>query len=152
MTGKESAAFPLQSLAPEALVVHCADPRFQDAFRGFATDQLGLKNYAPLAIGGSIHAVGSQTQLPKNYDVLWDQISFFINHASIDRVVIINHADCAWYKANVHLYPEADLDDKEKADLGETYRRLKSEFPDVQVDAYWAALDGDRITFERLEF
>jgi carbonic anhydrase len=149
--GESFPDYPLQHHPPEALVIHCADPRFQDAFRGFVTRELGLKNYAPLVIGGSIHAVGSKEALPKNFDVLWDQITFFVNQAKINQVIVINHADCAWYKANAELHPEIPLEEKKKGDLSETAHRLRTEFQELRVRSFWADLDNGRVRFAEIE-
>lgn len=141
--------YKLDTTPAEALVIHCSDPRFQTAFRRFASEELGLKNYAPLIIGGAIHPFGAEEFFPKNLKVLWGQIQFFIEHANIKRVIIINHEDCLWYKTMAGFYSKLKGPLKGKHDLGTTAARLLSEFTGIRVESYWAALDGDTITFHK---
>ena len=39
-------------IANRAIAIHCSDHRFQEAFREFLTEGLGLVAYTPLAIPG----------------------------------------------------------------------------------------------------
>ena len=142
--------YKLDRTPAEALVIHCADPRFQTAFRRFVTEELQLKNYAPLVIGGAIHPFGAQEFFPKNLKVIWGQIKFFINEANIKRVIIINHDDCLWYKTMANFYAKLKTPLKGKLDLAPTAKSLMQDFAGVRVDTYWAALDGDEISFEEV--
>ena len=147
--GKQT--YKLDHTPPEALVVHCSDPRFQTAFRRFVTEELGLCNYAPLVIGGSVHAFGSQRFLPENFKVLWEQIKFFIKNAGIKQVIIINHDDCRWYQAMSSFHPGIELPLKGKVDLATTVNTLLADFAGIQVRSFWADLDGDTITFSEVK-
>jgi len=142
--------YKLDHTPPEALVIHCSDPRFQTAFRRFVTEELGLRNYAPLVIGGSVHAFGSQQFLPKNFKVLWEQIKFFIKEAGIKQVIIINHDDCKWYQAMSSFYSRIKLPLKGKADLATAVKTLLADFAGIQVRSFWAGLDGDTVTFSEV--
>ncbi len=143
--------YKLDTTPPEALVIHCSDPRFQTAFRRFVTEDLGMKAYAPLVIGGSIHAFGSQQFLPKNFKVLWEQIKFFIKEAGIKQVVIINHEDCKWYNAMSSFYSKIKLPVKGKVDLASTAKTLLADFAGIQVRSFWAGLEGDTVVFSELK-
>jgi hypothetical protein len=136
--------------APEALVIHCADPRFQDAFREFVTEELGLKNYAPLVIGGSIHAFGMQSLLPKNFKILWEQIKFFIKEAKLRQIIIINHEDCKWYEKMKGFHPSIHLLTKGKMDLNSAADVILKDFVGIQVRKFFAGLDGDNIRFTEI--
>ena len=116
-------------------------------FRRFATEELKLRNYAPLVIGGAIHPFGAEEFFPKNLKVLWGQIQFFIEQANIKRVIIINHEDCLWYKTMSGFYSKLKGPMKGKNDLLTTAGRLLGDFAGIRVESYWAALDGDEITF-----
>jgi len=141
--------YKIDTTPAEALVIHCSDPRFQTAFRRFVTEELGVKNYAPLVLGGSIHAFGEQTFLPKNFKVLWEQIKFVIKNRDIRRVIIINHEDCLWYRSMSGFYSRVKDPSKGRSDLGLTARHLLQDFAGITVESYWAALEGDTVTFHR---
>ncbi len=134
----------------EALVIHCGDPRFQEAFRQFITRELGFRNYIPIIIGGGIHAFGMQTFMPKNFKILWEQVKFFIKEGRVNQVIIINHEDCAWYKKMKGYHPTVSLPVKGRFDLRTAARLILRDFAGVSVHSYWAALDGDVITFSEV--
>lgn len=132
---------------PQALVIHCGDPRFQDAFRQFITSDLGISNYAPVVIGGGVHALGMQSFLPKNFKILWEQIKFFIKQQRLQQVIIINHEDCIWYEKMKGYHPGIDRLLKGKLDMLTAAKVILKDFASVDVRAFWAGLDGDKITF-----
>ena len=82
--------YKINSSPPQALVIHCSDPRFQRAFREFITDELGISNYIPIVIGGGVHAMVMKTHLPENFENLWEQIDFFLKETKLKQVIIIN--------------------------------------------------------------
>ena len=142
--------YRINRVAPQALVIHCGDPRFQDAFRKFVTTELGISNYAPVIIGGGVHALGMQSFLPKNFKILWEQIKFFIKQQRLTQVIIINHEDCVWYDKMKGYHPRIDKLLKGKLDVLTAAKVILGDFPLVEVRAFWAGLDGDRITFTEL--
>ena len=89
-----------------AIVVHCADPRFQDAFREFVHARLGIANYIPLVVGGGIHPFGVEQKMPVNFEAVRFQIEFFIRKTGVKDLIIINHEDCLWYKSMKQHYPD----------------------------------------------
>lgn len=137
----------INTTPPEALVVNCSDPRFQEAFRAFALDQLGLRNYAPLIIGGSIHPYGAKDGFADHLSALQEQIKFFVDEAKLKRVIIINHQDCLWYRVWGERKAIPSDPEKAKVDLRTAAVSLSHYLGDVKVEAYWAALDGDEVTF-----
>jgi carbonic anhydrase len=148
---RDLGTYKIDTTPPEALVVYCSDPRFQTAFRRFVTEELGIKNYAPLTIGGSIHAFGARTILPDNFKVLWKQIEFFVKVMGVGQVIVFNHEDCRWYQEMAAFYSGIKLPVKGKVDLSDTARALRSDFAGIEVRSFWAGLDGDRITFSEVK-
>lgn len=139
------------SRAPaEAIVIHCGDPRFQEAFRQFVTRELGIRNYVPIIIGGGIHALGMQSLMPKNFKILWEQIKFFVKEAGVRQVIIINHEDCAWYKKMKGFHPTIRLPIKGKLDLRTATETILRDFTGVSVRTFWAGLEGDVISFSEV--
>lgn len=132
----------------QALVVHCADPRFQTAFREFVTDELAIRNYVPLVVGGGIHSFGVEKMMPKNFKIVWEQIKFFIKQTGVKQVIIINHEDCLWYKSKKGFHPTIELPIKGKLDLKTAAQRILRDFTGVEVRSFWAGLEGDEITFK----
>jgi hypothetical protein len=142
--------YRLDTGPPEALVIHCADPRFQNAFREFITNELGIRHYAPIVIGGGVHSFGAQSFLPKNFKILWEQIKFFVKDTDVRQIIIINHEDCKWYDKMKGFHPRIELPHKGKLDLGEAARVILHDFAGVHVRQFWAGLEGDKVYFTEL--
>ncbi len=139
--------YPLETRPPEAIVVHCADARFQTAFRRFVTEELGIKSYMPVVIGGGVHALGAQAFLPKNFKILWEQIKFAHDLTKPRQIIIINHEDCRWYEKMGGYHPRISVPQKGKQDLGHAARLLLKDFANVDVRAYWASIVGGNVLF-----
>lgn len=142
--------YKIDSTPSETLVIHCADPRFQIAFRRFITEELGIGNYTPIVIGGGIHALSSQAFMPKNFKILWEQVKFYVKEGELRRIIFINHEDCKWYeKMHGHL-PRLNLPTKSKEDLKSAAEIIFHDFSGVRLETYYAHLDGNEVTFERV--
>jgi hypothetical protein len=139
--------YPLETNPPEAIVVHCADARFQTAFRRFVTEELGIRSYMPVVIGGGVHALGAQSFFPKNFKILWEQIKFGHQLAKPRQIIIINHEDCKWYEKMRGYHPKIGLPEKGKQDLGYAARLLLKDFAGVDVRAYWASIVNGKVLF-----
>ncbi len=139
--------YALDHQPPEALVIHCGDPRFQTAFRRFVTEELGIQHYALIVLGGGVHAFGAQSFLPKNFKILWEQVKFFIRSQNLKQVIIINHEDCGWYHKLSGYHPTIDLPVKGKLDLRQAAQTLLKDFAGVQVRSYWAGIENDHVYF-----
>jgi hypothetical protein len=149
--GEAVSQYSVAKEAPEAIVVHCGDPRFQKAFRRFVEDELGMRNYVPIIVLGGIHAFGFKDLRPKQYKVLYEQIKFLVKEQGIKRVVIINHEDCTWYgRFSSWVMRRIPLPKKQVDDLRFAAESLFEHFLNIEVETYYAELDGDDIQFKRI--
>lgn|SRR3989338_940251 len=89
--------YPLREGSSDALVIHCSDPRFQDAFHDFIREELGLERPAVIVLPGSTASFGVQALLPKSWYALRNQIELMAEHNDFPRVILINHDDCKGY-------------------------------------------------------
>jgi hypothetical protein len=142
--------YRLDKTPSQALVIHCGDPRFQQAFRRFITEELGIPNYTPVIIGGGLHAFGAQSLRPKNLKVLWQQIKFFVRQGGLTQVIFINHEDCQWYAKMKGYRSALELPVLGRVDLQTAATQIAEDFTGVDVRSFFAALDGDQIVFEEM--
>ena len=94
--------YDLIDAAPEAIVVHCSDPRFQSAFAGFIKNELHLEDgrYIPLVVSGGVGSLSEPLKLPKEFRFMKERIRMFLDRFdSIKQIVLINHEDCRHYEA-----------------------------------------------------
>lgn len=113
----------IKTTPPSALVVRCADNRFQPAMAEFIHTKLRLSegDYIPLTIPGSIQGLALQMVSPKSFKILKEQIELLLeNNKAIPRIVLINHEGCRAYselaERFAHLFA-GKVADKQKEDL-----------------------------------
>ncbi|HOW60382.1 MAG TPA: hypothetical protein P5548_02470 [Candidatus Moranbacteria bacterium] len=120
---------------PEAIVIHCNDPRFQNAFDQFIHNELGLASgqYIPVVIPGAAASFSERETFPKEFKVVSDIISLFLSkHDSIKLIVLINHEDCKKYESmkdiigNQFLRVAGNMVNRHKIDLGKVAKTLLS--------------------------
>ncbi|MEA1981514.1 MAG: hypothetical protein U9N54_11165 [candidate division Zixibacteria bacterium] len=147
--------YHLNKTVSDTLVIHCADSRFQDAFRLFISKELQIENYIPLIIGGGIGPFALHGFSSINSKVLIDQLKLFITELEIKQVkpvkqvCLFNHQDCKWY-ANVMNCESDKIIKKQQSDLKNFTNFLKSNFKDVEVKSFWVILENEQILFEEL--
>jgi hypothetical protein len=87
---------------PDAIVIHCSDPRFQPAFEQFLANELGLVKggYVPIVVGGGGGVLGHPEQLPKEFKFIKERLEHYRKaFPTIRRVVLINHEECRYYES-----------------------------------------------------
>jgi hypothetical protein len=85
---------------PEAVVIHCSDPRFQTAFEQFIAEELHLAKgaYIPIVVGGGAGVLGHPEQLPKEFKFLKERLELYRHvFPSARHIVLINHEHCHYY-------------------------------------------------------
>lgn len=142
--------YPVNNQKPEAIVIHCVDPRFQDAFRAFVKDNFGFQNYIPVVIGGGIHAFGAESFKADYFEIIKEKVKLFVGLMDIKHLVLINHDDCKWYQQFTEHYHDGDHVTKSKNDMVTAEDILKSELDGITISSYWAKLEECYIQFKKV--
>jgi carbonic anhydrase len=139
---------------PKAIIIRCSDPRFRIAFRDFAVEELGLNQgeFVPINVAGGPAALAHYKTKVCDFNYLMHQIVFFIkNFESIQKIIIIGHQDCGYYKTIIN---HPDMEDKEKKDLPRAARIIsKIKFRDIKIESYYARFTDENhaeIIFEKI--
>jgi len=148
---------------PEAIVVHCSDPRFQKAFKDFINNELKLPEgkYVPLVISGGVGSLSQPLSLPKEFKFMKERIEQFLKRFdSIQRIILINHEDCRHYEViksmigNLFLNRVRDMMERQKVDLKQVSRTLLGLLgAKIDVQMYYARFvdsDQKKIVFEKV--
>lgn len=118
--------YDLIEAAPEAIVVHCSDPRFQRAFLDFIKNELELQDgkYIPLVVSGGVGSLSEPFLLPKEFRFMKERLRFFLERFdSIKRIILINHEDCRHYDwlwdyiGSLFLQRYRNMAERQQADL-----------------------------------
>lgn len=147
--------YQINKTVPETLVIHCADSRFQKAFRLFITKELKIENYVPLIIGGGAGPFVLHEFNSSNSQILIDQLKLFIGKIGIKQVTpvkqiyLFNHQDCLWYKDVMNCESDKIIK-KQQSDLKNFANFIKSNFKGVDVKSYWVILENEQISFKEL--
>jgi len=133
----------IESVETQVLAVHCSDHRFQGALREFLDETLGLKaNYDLLAVPGGPQCLAETPHLPKFAWAGRKWFRFLIEAHSLQRVILIAHQDCGWYKwlAEYEAHGARGLPARERQerDLGHVRDFLTADFPKLCVEMYYA--------------
>ncbi len=147
MAGEFRSAFA-PSEQPDALVVHCSDPRFQKHFGEFLRSRLGLETYGLIAVPGGAHFLTMLDYLPKFSWVGWRWVKFLVDFSRPRRLVLIAHDDCRWYKDTRFWQHGDDWKGAALADLGKVRDGFRERFGAITVEAYFARLEGEEVVFE----
>ncbi|MDA2930635.1 hypothetical protein MYX84_11935 [Acidobacteria bacterium AH-259-O06] len=144
---------------PEAMVVHCIDPRFQPAFREFIRHHLGFQEgeYIPLVVPGSVASLGTSISslMPKHFKVFKDHLQVVFDSNQVRRVVLINHEDCRGYASlmrRLQRFVKIDLSKKQIEDMKfatGVIRQMAQRFTQLQFELYMACIGADNeVTFQ----
>jgi len=153
---ESSGVYPLQEGTPDALVLHCSDHRFQEAFHDFIREELNIKMPAVIAIPGSVSSFGVQTFLPKGWHALRNQIELMTSHNKFSRVILINHEDCKGYAKIVQfLGGLSRIIGEQRRHLQLIGKFIKKEYlPNSQVELYQAKIvredNSAHVQFEKI--
>jgi hypothetical protein len=148
--------YSLTNGTPDALVIHCADPRFQEAFRAFIREQLGIRMPMIIALPGVTSHFGMQAALPKNWNAMRSYLRTMTERHAVGRVVLINHDDCKGYaKIADHFGGLARVSDAQRKHLIGLSEFVRKEYlPNASFELYQAHIVGDaderEVEFEKI--
>lgn len=144
------AALPWQpDKKADTLVVHCSAYDFRPYFAEFIEKQLNLKNYDLLSVPGGIQVLTLADFMPKFEALMRRWIHFLVKNHRLQKIVIIGHEECSWYKdfrfGPVHI----DLRDRQIKDLASVAEMLRSSL-EISVDVYFAQPKDGKVIFSQI--
>jgi hypothetical protein len=139
---------PFTGEQPDALVVHCSDPRFQVHFQDFLRRHKGLDRYALFAIPGGAQSLTLAGYLPKFSWAGWRWMKFLMGVTKPRRAILIAHEDCRWYLDGHLARPHRNVRDRQIQDLHAVKAEINERFSGIDVELYFARLEGDHVLFD----
>jgi carbonic anhydrase len=109
----------------DVIVVTCIDFRFQPVLSEWLNETLEPGSYDRVALAGGV----------KNWPVVMAQIEIARRLHNVRRVVLVNHEDCGAYGAE-------GTHERHITDLRAARDQVRAAYPSVDVDLYFARLDG----------
>jgi hypothetical protein len=146
--------YPLHKETSDTMVMHCSDPRFQEAFSRFVHEQLGIEVYDPFIVPGASQILMFTDKIPKFANSFARPLEFLIKGHHLKRVVIIMHEDCAWYRDFVPKFfgSATNIKNRQVQDMLAAKRMFQESFEDMSVEMYYATINPDQtVFFSRIE-
>ena len=132
------------------LVIYCSDSRYQPHFQEFLQRGLGIEQYALVAVPGGPQFLTLAEYLPKFGWAGWRWVKFMMRLDQPERVILIAHEDCQWYRHLRFGSEAAPIREKQLEDLRHVRLALLDRFGKDGVELYYSTLQDGRAAFERL--
>lgn len=116
----------------EAIIVTCIDFRLQEYINNWISKNFATRTYDRVAFAGCV----------KNFDTILEQIKISKRLHNIKSVTLINHEDCGAYGEENILDKEIEHQ-RHSEDLKSASEKIKTEFPDLEVQTFYLHLNGD---------
>ena len=139
---------------PDTLVICCSDGRWRASTQEFVQHHLSGEGHADLVmVPGGIEPLTLLDLLPKDFSFLRRRLEALVETHGTRRIVAIAHEDCGWYRHRRVGPVAVDLRERQVTDLKRAGARLRSMFPGVQVETWYARLSDattPRVVFEKV--
>jgi hypothetical protein len=134
-----------------AAAIYCSDGRFGEQCDELLHHGLALPRYDRLALPGGPAFLASHFLTYQADEAAFVQLRFLVEVHGLERLVLIAHENCAYYGERLRLVPP-QMELQQHADLREAARRVRSLFPHLHVESFFARKEnGDTIRFDRVE-
>lgn len=133
----------------DTLVVHCSDGRFAGPCDRFAQRRFELSRYDRLVVPGGAAWLADPERLSCEAPASRSALEMLVELHRLRRVVMIAHADCAFYQNRLGIPPERCIW-RQRADMLRVGRWLRERYPRLLTSGYYAAKKGRRVTFQRV--
>ncbi len=130
------------------VVIHCSDPRFQPHFQDFLRRDLNLPNYFLVAVPGGPQFLTLASFLPKFSWAGWRWVKFAMNLGNPERVILIAHEECRWYRQVRFGTSPPDLREVQVKDLQQVRCEFAERFAKAKVELYYARFVRERVAFD----
>jgi hypothetical protein len=133
-----------------ALALYCSDGRWGEAFDEFCHKRLLIPRYDRWAVPGGPAWLAPRAASDDLYQAGRVQLDFLVRVHELERIVLITHYGCAYYRELLGQPPEHCLGGQME-DLRTVKKTLRSWFPEMQVDGYLAMQQGRSLSFHEVD-
>ncbi len=143
---------PYDATRIRAAAVYCSDGRIGEHFDDFLQNGLGLPRYDRVALPGGPACLAAHPEATLEEKGVVDELKFLVEVHQLKRVVLVAHANCAFYTTRLGL-SEPRLELVQKADLVRAAAYVNRVTGLDKIEAYFAKVadDGRVVRFEAVE-
>jgi len=132
-----------------ALALYCCDGRWGEAFDEFCHKRLLIPRYDRWAVPGGPAWLVPRAHAGELYQATRNQLDFLARVHELERIVLITHYGCAFYRELLHQSAD-DCVAAQLKDLETAGQLVRSWFPAIQVEAYLGMQRGRCLSFHQL--
>jgi hypothetical protein len=138
---------PFNAERIRAAAVYCSDGRYGEQFDDFLHNALGLPRYDRLAIAGGPGCFAGHFMAFREAEGAAEHLRFLARVHELERVVLIQHEGCAFYREVLNARPAEELR-MQTEDLAKAAFRVRQLAWGVDVEAYLCRRQGEDVWFE----
>jgi len=142
-----TSALPYEAARIYAAAVYCSDGRIGDHVDDFLHNGLGLPRYDRVACPGGPVALSGRFQAFWDARGVEEQLRFLAQVHDVKTVVLIAHANCAYYLRRLNIPPDR-LDIEQRDDLQKATATVSRLMPSAKVLCYLAHIEGSQMRFD----
>src|SRR5258707_7361798 len=113
-----------------ALALYCSDGRWGEAFDEFCHKRLLIPRYDRWAVPGGPAWLVPRETAGDLYQATRTQLDFLVQVHELERIVLITHYGCAFYRELLHQ-PADECLSAQMDDLGTVRTTLRAWFPEI---------------------
>ena len=147
MTDQYESRVPYQTERMHAAAVYCSDGRVTEQYDDFLLNGLNLPRYDRVALPGGPASLAGYSAARIQEAGLLDELKFLVEAHELQRVVLIQHEDCAFYKVRLQT-PKTSLEQLQKADLIRAAYMVRQTVDVEQIDGFFARRTEAGVAFE----
>ncbi|HYC99863.1 MAG TPA: carbonic anhydrase [Phycisphaerales bacterium] len=126
-----------------AAAIYCSDGRYNEQFDEFLHNHLKLPRYDRLVVPGGPAVLAGHFSSYRDEEVMVEQLRFLIEGHELDRVVMVAHKGCGFYRKRL-MVSERRVRVQQEEDLVKAAARVRAVSRNVVVSGFIADLtDGD---------
>ena len=141
---------PYEHTRIHAAAIYCSDGRLGEHFDDFLTNGLKLPRYDRVALPGGPAALSDHAESRLEHAAVADELKFLVEVHGLQRVVLIQHQNCAFYTNRLGL-SGFGVESQQRDDLIAAAAFVREITGVTQVDAYFARQFEGNVRFEKVE-
>lgn len=140
---------PYEPQRIHAAAIYCSDGRLGEHFDDFLQNGLKLPRYDRLALPGGPAALAKHPETSLEHAAVADELKFLVEVHGLDRIVLIQHQNCAFYTNRLGL-SGFEVEQQQRDDLRAAAAFARQVTGVERVEAYFARQMAGHIRFEML--
>ena len=140
-------SLPYEVQRIHAAALYCSDGRVGEHFDDFMQNGLKLPRYDRIALPGGPACLAGYSQAQLQETGVIDELRFLIEAHRLERVILIQHENCAFYEVRLGVVPER-MAQLQRADLVRAAYSIRKVTSLERVEGYFARRDRGKMVFE----